>query len=156
MLIGTSFISQVRCCYISALVLTCFRLKKGHVTFFRPETIVASFLHLMVLFFKLLLNHSSKRQFLVLHCHILWRFPISVCLGWKICWLASSLYHSKCLSRIELFMIFVIAVIMHLWDEFPPTLTFSFFVIEKMLLLSPSISVRQCFFWITMNSILLF
>ena len=55
------------CCYISALVLTCFRLKKGCATFFWPETIVAIFLHLMVLFFKVLLNHSSKRQFLVLH-----------------------------------------------------------------------------------------
>ena len=32
--------------------LTCFRLTKGLATFFRPETIVASFLHLMVLFFK--------------------------------------------------------------------------------------------------------
>ena len=57
----------VRCCYISALVLTCFRLKKSRATFFRPETIVASFLHLMVLFFKALLNYSSKRQSLVLH-----------------------------------------------------------------------------------------
>ena len=59
------------CCYFSALVLTCFRLKKGRAAFFRPETIVASFLHLMVLFFKVLLNHSSKRQFLVLHWHLL-------------------------------------------------------------------------------------
>ena len=39
-------------CYISVLVLTCFRLTKGRATFFRPETIVASFLHLMVLFSK--------------------------------------------------------------------------------------------------------
>ena len=49
---------QLRCCYISALVLTCFRLTKGRATFFRPETIVANFLHPMVLFFKVLLNHS--------------------------------------------------------------------------------------------------
>ena len=34
------------------------------------ETIVASFLHLMVIVFKVLLNHISKRHFLVLHCHI--------------------------------------------------------------------------------------
>ena len=33
---------NVGCCYILALVLTCFCLKKGHATFFRPETIVAS------------------------------------------------------------------------------------------------------------------
>ena len=39
----------VRCCYISALVLSCFRLKKDRATFFRPETIVASFLHSMLL-----------------------------------------------------------------------------------------------------------
>ena len=58
---------NVTAMYISALVLTCFRLKKGRAMFFRPETIVVSFLHLMVLFFKVLLNHSSKRQFLVLH-----------------------------------------------------------------------------------------
>ena len=44
----------------SVLVLTCFRLTKGPVTFFRPETTVASFLHYMVLLFKVLLNHSSK------------------------------------------------------------------------------------------------
>ena len=44
--------SNLRCCYISALMLTCFRLTKGRATFFRPETIVASFLHLMVLFSK--------------------------------------------------------------------------------------------------------
>ena len=35
--------------------------------FFQPEAIVVSFLHLMVLFFNVLLNHSSKRQFMVLH-----------------------------------------------------------------------------------------
>ena len=45
------------------------RLMKGHAMFFRPETSVASFLHLMVLFFKVLLNHTSKCRFLVLHCH---------------------------------------------------------------------------------------
>ena len=60
---------NVHCCYISALVLTCFRLMKGRATFFQPETIVASFLHLMVLLFKVLLNHSSKCHFLVRHCH---------------------------------------------------------------------------------------
>ena len=59
---------SIRCCYISALVLTCFRLTKGRATFFRPETIVAGFLHLMVFLFKVLSNHSSKRQFLLLHC----------------------------------------------------------------------------------------
>ena len=39
-------------CYISVVVLTCFCLKKGRATFFRPETIVASFLHRMVYFSK--------------------------------------------------------------------------------------------------------
>ena len=42
---------------------TCFRLMKGRATFFLPETIVASYLHLMVLFFKMLLNHSIKLTF---------------------------------------------------------------------------------------------
>ena len=60
----------VRCCYISALVLTCFRLTKGRATFFWPKTIVkASFLHLMVLLSKVSLNHFWKRQFVVLPCH---------------------------------------------------------------------------------------
>ena len=63
---------ETRCYYISALMLTCFRLKKGRAKFFRPETIVASFLRLMVLSFKVLSNHSSKRQFLVLN----WRLDL--------------------------------------------------------------------------------
>ena len=47
------------CCYILALVLTCYRLKKGRATFFRPETIVASFLHVTVFLPKVLFNHSK-------------------------------------------------------------------------------------------------
>ena len=47
-------------------IYTCFRMKKDRATFFRSETIVASFLHLMVLFFKVLLNHT-----LVLHIKII-------------------------------------------------------------------------------------
>ena len=50
---------QQRCCYFSALVLTCFRLKKGHATFYKPETIVASLLLLMVLSFKVIFTHST-------------------------------------------------------------------------------------------------
>ena len=50
----------VRCCYISVLVLTCFHLTKGRITHFRPEIIVASFLHLTVLLFKVLFNHSKQ------------------------------------------------------------------------------------------------
>ena len=45
----------------------CQNIMKGRATFFRSITIVGSFLHLMVLLFKVLLNHTSKRQFLVLH-----------------------------------------------------------------------------------------
>ena len=44
--------------YTSAFVLTCFRLTKDRATYFRPETIVVSFLHLMVLLFKVLLNST--------------------------------------------------------------------------------------------------
>ena len=43
---------------MSTLLIVCFRLTKDRVTFFRPETIFASFLLLMVLFFKVLLNHT--------------------------------------------------------------------------------------------------
>ena len=53
----------------TALVLTCFSLMKGRAMYFRSEMIVASFLHLMVLLFKVLLNLTSKCQFLVLHYH---------------------------------------------------------------------------------------
>ena len=64
---GTLFIT-VRCCYISALLLTCLRLMKGRATFFWPETIVASFLHCMVLLPKVLFNHA----FIVFRLHWLW------------------------------------------------------------------------------------
>ena len=59
---------NVHCCYISALVLTWFHLTKGRAAFFRPKTIISSFLHLMMLLFKVLLNLSSKHKFLLLHC----------------------------------------------------------------------------------------
>ena len=52
--------SNVRCCCISALVLTQFRLTKGRTMFFRPETIVASFLHLMLLFFQSVIKPFFK------------------------------------------------------------------------------------------------
>ena len=52
----------LRCCYISSLVLTSFRLKKGRVSYFRPDTIVTSFLHLMVLLFKVLLYHKLHQN----------------------------------------------------------------------------------------------
>ena len=48
----------------------CFHLMKGRAMYFRPETIVASFLHLMVLLFKMLLNHTSKCQFMVYYCQM--------------------------------------------------------------------------------------
>ena len=53
-----NWISVTHCCYISALVLACFRLKKGRATFFRHETIVSSFLYLMVLFFKVIFIYT--------------------------------------------------------------------------------------------------
>ena len=49
-------------------MLTGFLLMKGRIKIFRPKTIVVSFLHLMVLLFKVLLNRTSKHQFLMLHC----------------------------------------------------------------------------------------
>ena len=87
-------IVAVCCCYISAFVLTCFHLTKHRATLFRRETNVAvifrhslltcfrltkgramffsntaSFLHLMVVFFKVIFNYTSKRQFVVLLFH---------------------------------------------------------------------------------------
>ena len=41
---------------------------------FRPETIVPSLLLLMVLSFKVIFNHTSKRQFGVLHFRTWWYF----------------------------------------------------------------------------------
>ena len=48
--------------YFSALVLTCYRLKKGHATFYRPETIVASLLLLMCYLLKWFLTISTALQ----------------------------------------------------------------------------------------------
>ena len=48
----------VRCCDISAVVLTCFRLTKDRAMYFQPETIVVNYLHFMVLLSKVLLIHS--------------------------------------------------------------------------------------------------
>ena len=43
---------------------TGFRLTKGRVTFFfQPETIVESFLHLMMLFCKVIINHNHFKGF---------------------------------------------------------------------------------------------
>ena len=48
-------------------MLNYFRLKKGRATFFRPETIVASFLHSMVLLPKLLFKHYCLQQLQLSH-----------------------------------------------------------------------------------------
>ena len=64
--------------YISAFVLTCFRLTKGRATYFRPETTVANFFHLMVFLFKVLFNHSWKHHFVVFHCHMYFGLLYSV------------------------------------------------------------------------------
>ena len=53
--VTTTFIMLYNLICISALVLTCFRLTKGRAPFFRPETIVADFLHLMVF---VMFNHA--------------------------------------------------------------------------------------------------
>ena len=53
------------CCYFSALVLTCYHLKKGHATFYWPETIVASLLLFMVLSFKVIFNHDSAHVLMI-------------------------------------------------------------------------------------------
>ena len=44
--------------YIAALFCYCFCLTMCRATFFQPETIDASFLQLMLLFFKVIFNHT--------------------------------------------------------------------------------------------------
>ena len=61
--------SKQECQNVTAVTFRTLLLHFGS-TFFQTETIVASFWHRVVLFFKVLSNHSSKRQFLVLHCHL--------------------------------------------------------------------------------------
>ena len=51
---------ECRCCYFAALVLIYFCLTKDRDTLFRPETIVQSFLYLMVLICKTFINHCFK------------------------------------------------------------------------------------------------
>ena len=64
-------VSYQRIGMIVVLVLTYFCLTKCRVTFFRPEAIAASFLHLRCYFAKLIINHASKLQFeMVLRCLI--------------------------------------------------------------------------------------
>ena len=53
------------------LMLTCFFLKNGYIMFFWSETIVPIFLHLMVLFYKVLINHTLKYQLVMILCCIL-------------------------------------------------------------------------------------
>ena len=48
----------VRCNYFAVLVLTHFLLTKGRVRSFRPETVIANFLHLMLFVYKVIFNHS--------------------------------------------------------------------------------------------------
>ena len=50
---------NVRCCCFSAPVFTCFRLTKGLAAYLRPEKVVASFLHFMVLLPKTLFNQEN-------------------------------------------------------------------------------------------------
>ena len=52
--------------YIAALVFICLLLVKSCVTFFRPQIIVVSLFHLMAFCYKVINNHTSKHQFVVL------------------------------------------------------------------------------------------
>ena len=58
----------VRCCYNVVLAFTCFHLTKDCNAFFQPKTFVASFLILMVLFYKEIINRIIKHQFVILIC----------------------------------------------------------------------------------------
>ena len=52
----------LHCCYIATLVLTCFRLTMVCACIW-PEIINATFLHLMVLFYKVTINHTLNSLF---------------------------------------------------------------------------------------------
>ena len=58
-------------CYFALFVLTCFRLTKAHITFFRLKTIV-------VLFFEseCIILQSSHQSYLIKHktCAVLWKW----------------------------------------------------------------------------------
>ena len=54
------FGSKIHILLLSALVFTCVRVTKIRARYFLNETIVVSFLHLMVLLFKVLFNHSES------------------------------------------------------------------------------------------------
>ena len=47
------------CCYISTLGLTCILLMKSRFIFIHSEIILASFLYLMMLFYKVIISHKS-------------------------------------------------------------------------------------------------
>ena len=59
---SVSLVNQAVRSYIIHVAVTfrysCFRLKKGSATFFRPERTIASFFLRMMLLFKMLSNHS--------------------------------------------------------------------------------------------------
>ena len=55
-----------RCCYFTVLILSYFCLTKVRIMVLRLETIVKSFLHLKVLICEDLINHFSKRFFMML------------------------------------------------------------------------------------------
>ena len=67
---------------INTLVLNCFRLKKGRATFFRPETIVAIFLHSMVLLPKVLFNQYYSVllciKSMTIHFIASWKYTLAI------------------------------------------------------------------------------
>ena len=77
-----------------------FSLTKGRATFLRPETIVASFMHFMVLLFKVSLNNSSKGQFSVLYCAIAFYSRLKIQFG-------EPKFYSLCTISFALFISFI-------------------------------------------------
>ena len=68
-------------------MLTCFCLTKKLVTFFRQLTIIASFLHQMLLMCKVFINHVLKRQI----CGAFFFFHI----GFNLCYNCNSLLNFR-------------------------------------------------------------
>ena len=59
------FGSKKCCCYFAVFVLIYFLLTNDRVTYFRGETIVASFLHLIVFICKMFINRTWNIKFLI-------------------------------------------------------------------------------------------
>ena len=81
----------VHCCYISALMLTCFRLMNDHATYFQPRTIFASFLYLYGVIIQSVIQSFTE------YVRIYWRSINFVCeiVFLEKAWMNFKMYNKK-------------------------------------------------------------